>query len=706
METTSSVNRVRGETLFKSNFKVMFFIAAALAAALIVVEQALPQTTDDSISQASDSSAAMSVTDATVDAVEAAPIGPPKKQNQLQATSLNGAAALGGGDSAVPGVSERVPGMAKVGSSGAASYAIPITIPPGIVVPQLAFAYDSQGTKNSDGSNGLLGMGWSLQGLSGIQRCPRTVAQDGFRGTINYDTNDKFCLNGARLMLISTNKTYGQDGAEYRTEVDNFIKVISYGQAGNGPAFFRAWTKQGEMMEFGGNESSDQGRIEAQGKTSVRVWALSKMQDAKGNYFTVTYFEDNNAGEYRPTRIDYTGNTGIATTRRVEFAYSPDVGSRSDVTLTYVGGSLIKVTKLLTKVQTFAPPPAGGTAELVREYRLTYQVGTATKRSRLTSITECAADSSCLPPSIFTWQEGGDGNFVNSSMGDSSFGWNNNQVWMADVNGDGIIDIITNNNNQLITYLSQPNGTYAVAHTATPSPWANSTVRVGDFDGDGKQDLVFAASGQLRYLFSQGNGTYNLVTQNKPANWSDGNAWAGDFNGDGRTDLVSHNNGKLIFAFSNFINGAGNFTSPSPAQNVPPTGMDSSKTWIGDVNGDGKADIITYSGNNLTSIYNISDTNGTYTWTSDQPAAGWGDCLNSSVGITCWVADYNGDGNESFLGSGKLLGVRSWILNSPPPVIAAAHGPAAAHRISRRALSHHHAPRHCPRRRRGLGANA
>jgi hypothetical protein len=33
---------------------------------------------------------------------------------------------------------------------------------------------------------------------------------------------------------------YGADGAEYRTERESFTKVISYGTAGNGPAWFKA----------------------------------------------------------------------------------------------------------------------------------------------------------------------------------------------------------------------------------------------------------------------------------------------------------------------------------------------------------------------------------------------------------------------------------------------------------------------------------
>ena len=51
-----------------------------------------------------------------------------------------------------------LPGQFAVNQAGAATYSIPIAVPPGTagVMPSLSLDYSSQG------SNGLLGIGWTL----------------------------------------------------------------------------------------------------------------------------------------------------------------------------------------------------------------------------------------------------------------------------------------------------------------------------------------------------------------------------------------------------------------------------------------------------------------------------------------------------------------------------------------------------------------
>src|SRR3569833_1774788 len=87
-----------------------------------------------------------------------------------------------------------IPGEFAVAPSGAATYTIPIQVPPGIagMQPTISLAYGSQG------GNGELGMGWTLNGLSVIHLCSATSAHVGYNVFLYYDRLDRFCLDGLR----------------------------------------------------------------------------------------------------------------------------------------------------------------------------------------------------------------------------------------------------------------------------------------------------------------------------------------------------------------------------------------------------------------------------------------------------------------------------------------------------------------------------
>ncbi len=211
------------------------------------------------------------------------------------------------------------PGAFKVSSTGAATYSIPIAVPPGAagMQPSLSLAYSSQG------GNGLVGMGFSMQGLSAIARCPQTYETDGNTGGVDLTYNDRYCLDGQRLILVSG--TYGSAGSTYRTERDTLTKVEAYGTAGNGPAYFIAQTKSGQTIQYGNTTDS---QVLATGKATAIAWNENSITDTVGNYLTVTYTQNTTTGEYYPQRIDYAGNTtqGTTTSSSVQFAYADTHG--------------------------------------------------------------------------------------------------------------------------------------------------------------------------------------------------------------------------------------------------------------------------------------------------------------------------------------------------------------------------------------------
>jgi hypothetical protein len=555
-----------------------------------------------------------------------------------------------------------IPGKFSVGATGTANYSIPIAVAPGTagMTPSLSLDFSSQG------GNGIVGVGWSLSGLASIGRCPQTVAQDGANGAITYTGTDRFCMEGQRLVAISGN--YGADGAEYRTEIDSLNRIISHGTAGTGPAWFEVHTKSGQVMQFGNTSDS---QILAQGTSTVRSWALNKVSDTKGNYYTVIYHNDAANGQAYPAEIDYTGNAAanVNPYNAVTFSYS----SRPDITSGYQAGSLTRTTVLLTGVKTWT----GGT--VVANYQLAYLQDGTVPVSRLSGVTLCGGDGSCLPATTFTGTGPWDGTFIAGSYGIPngwSFGTPPTPSWMpiiGDFNGDGKTDFAMLNQTTLHTFRSNGDGSFAAGTYSVPngsnfgavSQW---TLIVGDFNGDGKTD--FAMLGDVctgkdgpctdtLYTFmsngfaSDGTPSFTAGTYTMPNGWDFGTptSWTlltGDFNGDGRADFAMFGNNDVFMFLSNgdgtftarlwTIPNGWNFGNPSYPSYMPVTG---------DFNGDGKTDFAMV-GSSAVFVF-TSNGDGTFaTTTSGLPSGltiGGGGATASATPI---IGDFNGDGKTDF----------------------------------------------------------
>ena len=549
-----------------------------------------------------------------------------------------------------------LPGSFSVGASGAASYSIPIAVPPGTagVAPSLTLEYNSQG------GNGLLGVGWSLGGLPSIGRCARTLAQDSAVGGVNYDGNDRFCFEGQRLISISG--IYGADGAEYRTEVESFTRVISHGTVGTGPAWFEVHTKSGQVMEFGHTADS---LILAQGKATARNWALSKLSDTKGNYFTASYTNDATNGQFYPIEIDYTGNVAanVSPANKVQFVYA----ARPDVIPQYQAGSLMQTTVRLTDVKTLAG------AALVADYKFTYQQNGPSNRNHLASVTVCNGSAACLPATIVNWTNptagfGGRQLWTSDPWGVSS-GWTDNNTYprfVTDVNGDGLPDIVGFAASGVYVALNTGTG-FGGRQLWTSDPWGvssgwtdNNTYPrfVTDVNGDGLPDIVgFAASGVYVALNTgTGFGGRQLWLAGFGVNsgWSDNNTYPRmlvDVNGDGLPDVVGFGAGGVRVA----LNTGTSFMPDQPWL----TGFGVNAGWsdnntyprmLVDVNGDGLPDVVGFGAGGVRVALNTGTS-----FMPDQPwltgfgvNAGWSD--NNTY--PRMLVDVNGDGLPDVVGFG------------------------------------------------------
>ena len=541
------------------------------------------------------------------------------------------------------------PGQFNVDRNGGANYSIPLVVPPGTagMQPNLSLNY------NSRRGNGLLGVGWSLGGLSAITRCSKTTAQEDEIHGVDYSSDDRFCLNGRKLIAISG--SYGANGTEYRSEIDTFAKVISYGTAGSGPEKFLVQNKAGQTLEYGYTTNS---RIEAQGKSDVRVWAVNKIEDTVGNYLTVSYIEDSTNGTYRPDKIEYTGNDDVspvlATYASVEFEYNS--GTRSDAITRYRGGSLIKTTKRLTNIKTYV-----GTT-LVRDYQLTYDNYGAVGRARITDIQECDGSGQCLPEIMFVSSS----NTSDGTIGAPVYSLSNVSNWDAynieqgDFNGDGMTDLLAsaNNNANWHTYVrfAQGDGTFGTpvyAHAGTVN-WNAYNIELGDFNGDGMTDLLASVNNNGSWhtyvRFAQGDGTFGtpVYAHAGTVNWNAYNIELGDFNGDGMTDLLaSVNNNGSWHTYVRFAQGDGTFGTPVYAH-AGTVNWNAYNIELGDFNGDGMTDLLASVNNNGSwhTYVRFAQGDGTF-----------GTPVYAHAGTVNWNAynielgDFNGDGMTDLLAS-------------------------------------------------------
>ncbi|MCK1383308.1 VCBS repeat-containing protein [Bradyrhizobium sp. 21] len=539
-----------------------------------------------------------------------------------------------------------LPGGFGVSPMGAATYSLPIAVPPGTagMMPSLSLDYSSQG------GNGFLGIGWTLSGLPSIARCPRTTAQDGSGGRVNDDANDRFCLEGQRLVAVSG--AYGADGSEYRTEVETFSRVIAHGNSGAGPIWFEVRTKSGQIIQIGNSADS---RISAQGKSAVRTWYVNKVSDIKANYFKITYTNDAANGLAYPSRIDYTANdsAGLAAYNSVQFVYA----SRPDAVPVYAAGLLVRPAVRLTNVQTYA----GST--LISDYQLTYQQSSATNRSQLSSVKACAGGA-CLPSTNFAWSSSDNAQFNSHTSAFVSGNWSGFTFATADVNGDGKADILAyfigTSGWSVAISLAQGNGAFAAPTLwSTTGNWSGFTFFTGDVNGDGKDDLIANYIGvngwSVATALSTGTGFSAVSASASAGNWSGFSAAVGDVDSDGRADVVASYvdvNGWSV----GFRHSVGDGTLAAP------TASFTSGNWSGftfsaaDVNGDGRPDLIaSYIGVNGWSVaVKLANGDGTFA----VPVL-WSLTGNWS-GFSFSTADINGDGRADLVAS--YIGVNGWSV--------------------------------------------
>lgn len=558
----------------------------------------------------------------------------------------------------------RISGKFSISASGNSTYQVPIAVPPGIrqVQPELSLTYSSQG------ANGQAGVGWTLGGLPFIERCGQTVAQDGRTEGVGYDDGDRFCLNGQRLVNISSDgvdSPYYDDGATYHTELESWTSVVGHNEngspCGSGPCSFSAKTSSGATLEFGASAGSRVLAKGAPGSTvfssgekagSVRIWALTRLIDKNGNTLEAQYTQTpltvtgdpvaqaQDTGAYYVSRIDYTSNdaASVEAQRSVQVFYE----ARQDKPVAYQGGAVVQTgariaaTRTCLTAQGSVADQSCSDLQQVSDYQFEYCDGDAgcgdastTGRTLLSSLVRCDGSGNCLPSTTFGWQTGSNAtSYINGT-------------------DNGKLDTI-----------------YAACADS------NGLLTWADFDGNGLQDFICnnayaqPALGTVRVLLNDGSqltsppGAPPSGDISQAADCSGGVVAWNDLNGDSLSDWLCNNlvTGQVKVLLSDgaalnspYENGTGQIPGTIAACPAPKQML-----WA-DFNGDGRSDWICNDTNagtfwvmlsNGTNLVSINDPDSHDYLTAQVDYTGRATCPAASS--VTW-ADFNGDGMADWI---------------------------------------------------------
>ncbi|MCX6272067.1 MAG: FG-GAP-like repeat-containing protein [Bacteroidetes bacterium] len=576
-------------------------------------------------------------------------------------------------------------GSFNIGESGNASYSFPLTVAPGTagMQPDLSLVYSSMN------SNGILGYGFLLSGLSMISRSPKTYAQDYATQPVQYiDGEDRYNLDGERLRVINGG-TYGGNGSEYYTEQNSFQRITS-SPALEGPeaiiARFLVQTKSGLTKEYGYTADS---RIQAGGDNDdwIMYWALNRIRDTKGNYIDFKYFKNPVTKEFYPDMIKYTGNlnTGLQPYAFIKFFYQvrPDSSSK------YMGGSVVTRNHRLSGMRMMY---LKGTDTLIaREYRFEYAASTWSKLIRVREFGQggILVPNNELSPVQFEWQANTDFDLTlqKDKISPALLAAQGVTMIESDFNKDGYTDILLykkadGTNDWLIN--NHRMGFRTPRHNLIPPALiANGMgISTGDWNGDGITDLMWwdnsasgATAGANRWFVIKPSVTdsltytqYNSLLPPSMIKGGD-DLYVSDFNGDALQDVLWYkkSDGNTTFYFNTYDDASiPSFNNSGINLLINATGVVSLENidhfYILDLNGDGLSDILFWNkvtGDNWWFLNSGSSTVAHFAFKAPIMPL-----LESHLtgGTSINFGDWNGDGTIDIMWYDNSTGENRWFV--------------------------------------------
>ena len=227
-------------------------------------------------------------------------------------------------------------------------------------------------------------------------------------------------------------------------------------------------------------------------------------------------------------------------------------------------------------------------------------------------------------------------------------------VAWADYNGDGKQDFLLTGLDSSYNYISKlykNTGSGFTEDTSVSLPGVGySSVAWADYNGDGKPDFLLTgydnSYNRISKLYKNtGSGFTEDTTISLPGVWASSVAWA-DYNGDGKPDFLLTGEDNSYNRISKLYKNTGNGFTEDTSVSLPGVYW-SSVAWA-DYNGDGKQDFVltgfdSNSYNRISKLYKNTGSGFIEDTSVSLPGVYWGS--------VAW-ADYNGDGKPDFLLTG------------------------------------------------------